>query len=106
MLQPHQVDNLRRSLMPMVWIAASVAGWALLPFTQAAQWQALLVLSLFFSLTYGIVDGINIAISDQATINDGTNQINLWQRNMFAVRVEAEVGFVVASASAFLKLTD
>ena len=54
---------------------------------------------------YGIVDGINIAISDQATINDGTNQINLWQRNMFAVRVEAEVGFVVADGDAFLKLT-
>ncbi len=42
---------------------------------------------------YGIVNGINIAISDQATINDGTNQINLWQRNMFAVRAEIEVGF-------------
>lgn len=54
---------------------------------------------------YGIVDGINISISDQATINDGTNQINLWQRNMFAVRVEAEVGFVVADSDAFVKLT-
>ena len=54
---------------------------------------------------YGIVDGINISISDQATVNDGTNQINLWQRNMFAVRVEAEVGFVVADADAFAKLT-
>lgn len=54
---------------------------------------------------YGIVDGINIAISDQATINDGTNQINLWQRNMFAVRVEAELGFVVADDDAFVKLT-
>ena len=54
---------------------------------------------------YGIVDGINIAISDQATVNDGTNQINLWQRNMFAVRVEAELGFVVADDDAFVKLT-
>ena len=54
---------------------------------------------------YGIVDGINVSISDQATVNDGTNQINLWQRNMFAVRVEAEIGFVVSNASAFLKLT-
>lgn len=53
---------------------------------------------------YGIVDGINIAISDQATINDGTNQINLWQRNMFAVRVEAELGFVVADSDAFVRL--
>jgi cyclic beta-1,2-glucan synthetase len=52
------IDNLRRSLMPIVWIAASIAGWTLLPFTQAAQWQALLVLSLFLSLTFGIVDSV------------------------------------------------
>lgn len=55
---------------------------------------------------YGIVDGINIAFSNEATINDGENQINLWQRNMFAVRIEAEVGFVVRNAAAFVKLTD
>lgn len=55
---------------------------------------------------YGIVDGINLAISDQATINTGTEQVNLWQRNMFAVRVEAEVGFIVRDAAAFVKLTD
>lgn len=54
---------------------------------------------------YGIVDGINLSISSEATVNDGTNQINLWQRNMFAVRVEAEVGFVATSTSAFLRLT-
>lgn len=53
---------------------------------------------------YGIVDGINIAISDQATINNGTSQINLWQSNMFAVRVEAEVGFVYSTEDAFCKL--
>jgi HK97 family phage major capsid protein len=55
---------------------------------------------------YGIVDGINLAISEEATINTGTEQVNLWQRNMFAVRVEAEVGFVVKSAGAFVRLTD
>jgi len=54
---------------------------------------------------WGIVDGINIAVSEEATINDGTNQINLWQRNMFAVRVEAELAFAVADANAFVKLT-
>lgn len=53
---------------------------------------------------YGIVEGINIRISDQATVNDGTAQVNLWQRNMFAVMVEAELGFV-ADTSAFLRLT-
>ena len=54
---------------------------------------------------YGIVDGINVAITDQATINDGTNQINLWQRNMFAVRAEFEVGFICANTNAFVQLT-
>ena len=55
---------------------------------------------------YGVVDGINIAISEQATINTGTELVNTWQRNMFAVRVEAEVGFVVRNAGAFVRLTD
>jgi len=55
---------------------------------------------------YGIVDGINVAISEEATINDGTNQINLWQRNMFALRVEAEFGFIVKDPAAFVALTN
>lgn len=54
---------------------------------------------------FGHVGEIEIAFSDQATLNDGTNTINLWQRNMFAVRAEFEVGFVVADASAFAKIT-
>ena len=55
---------------------------------------------------YGIVNDIQMSISEEATINDGEQQINLWQRNMFAVRVEAELGFVVKNANAFVKLTD
>lgn len=57
-------------------------------------------------MRYGIVEGIRVDISDEATINDGSNQINLWQRNMFAVRVEAEVGCVIKDESAFVLLTD
>nr|MBA3446320.1 DUF3131 domain-containing protein [Pseudaminobacter sp.] len=52
------IDNLRRSLTPIFWVAASIAGWTLLPFTQAAQWQALLILSLFMAPTFAIVDAI------------------------------------------------
>ncbi len=52
------VDNLRRSITPIFWVMAAIAGWALLPFTQAAQWQALLILSLFMAPTFDIVDGI------------------------------------------------
>ncbi|MET0598352.1 MAG: glucoamylase family protein [Mesorhizobium sp.] len=52
------VDNLRRTLTPIFWVAASVAGWTLLPFSQAAQWQALLILSMFIALTFDIVDSL------------------------------------------------
>ena len=52
------IDNLRRSLLPIFWVAASIAGWTLLPFTQAAQWQALLVLSMVLSLTFGLLDSV------------------------------------------------
>ena len=44
---------------------------------------------------YGIVDGdVKIDISDQATLTIGSEQVNLWERNMFAVRAEIEVGFI------------
>ena len=52
------IDNLRRSLTPIFWVMAAVAGWTLLPFTQAAQWQALLILSLFMAPTFDIVNSL------------------------------------------------
>ena len=55
--------------------------------------------------TVGIVDDISVKISDQATINDGGTQLNLWQRNMFAVLVEWELGFRVSNTAAFRRLT-
>lgn len=54
----------------------------------------------------GIVENIQLSISDQATITDGADQINLWQRNMFAIRAEFEVGFRVRDIAHFVKLTD
>lgn len=55
---------------------------------------------------YGIVEDINIKISDQATLKLGDgNELYLWQQNMFAVRAEFEVGFVVKDMKAFVKLT-
>lgn len=43
---------------------------------------------------YGIAEGLSLSISDQATLTDGDETINLWQRNMFAVRAEIQIGFV------------
>ena len=40
---------------------------------------------------YGIVEGIKISFSDQASVYDGANTLNLWQRNMVGVLVEAQV---------------
>ena len=54
---------------------------------------------------YGTVEGIRLDASEHATLNDGGTTINLWQRNMFAVRAEVEVGFVVRDKGAFVRLT-
>ena len=54
---------------------------------------------------WGMVNDISFAISEEATINDGTKDIHLWQRNCFAIRVEAELAFGCMNADAFVKLT-
>lgn len=54
---------------------------------------------------FGMVEDIDLSISEEATINNGTKQINLWQRNMFAVKAEVEVGFIVSDTDAFKRLT-
>lgn len=55
---------------------------------------------------WGMVGDISLSISEEATINTGTELVNLWQRNMFAVRAEAEVGFIATDEKAFVKLTE
>lgn len=42
---------------------------------------------------WGTVGGVDVSISEESTLTIGTQQINLWQRNMFAVRAEIEIGF-------------
>lgn len=67
---------------------------------------------------WGSVEGVSLSFSE-GTITDGTveyevgtdsvelpRQINLWQRNMFAVRAEIEIGFQVRDVNRFVKLTD
>lgn len=58
---------------------------------------------------YGMVEDIEISFADQATLtylnqSNETVTINLWQKNMFAVRCEMEVGFV-ANTDVFCRLT-
>lgn len=54
---------------------------------------------------YGIVNGVDITISDQATLDLGNgSSVNLFQQNMFAVRAEIEIGFR-ADTTVFNKFT-
>ncbi|MBV2364268.1 phage major capsid protein [Streptomonospora nanhaiensis] len=58
------------------------------------------------SAMYGMVTGISISESDQATLTDSDGTVlNLWQRNMFAIRAEVEIGFAVRDADRFVRLT-
>ena len=53
---------------------------------------------------YGVVEGIQIRYSADATLTTASGTINLFQQNMFAVLVEIEAGFVAETAY-FAKLT-
>lgn len=55
---------------------------------------------------WGAVGGIEVSLSDQATIKDGGTTLNLWQRNMFALRVEATLAFGVRDMDAFVRYID
>ena len=54
---------------------------------------------------YGTVQGIRIKMTDTATVKKGATTINLWQRNMIAFLVEAEVGFIVRDKTKFVVIT-
>ncbi|WP_183752200.1 GH36-type glycosyl hydrolase domain-containing protein [Pseudochelatococcus contaminans] len=50
------IDNLRRSISPIMWVAASVAGWTALPAGPASQWQCLLILCLLLPHVLCLLD--------------------------------------------------
>lgn len=53
---------------------------------------------------YGTVEGVQIRFADQTGLTINSNQVNLWEHNMFAVRAEIELGFR-ADQSCFNLLT-
>ena len=54
---------------------------------------------------FGVVNDVQIKISEDATLTTSEGTLNLFERNMFAVRCEVEIGFVAANAGQFVKLT-
>lgn len=65
----------------------------------------------FTGVRWGMVESIKMAISDQATLtytdsNAQSVTLNLWQMNMFAVKVECEVTFAVMDKGQIVLLTN
>lgn len=59
------LDNLRRSLTPIVWVIGSIAAWLLLPLGAAATWQTILIISIFVAPTLSLFNGL-IPVSSSA----------------------------------------
>ena len=58
------LDNLRRSLVPIAWLLASLLGWILLPLEDVVVWQYALILSLFIAPTLAVIEGMLPARDD------------------------------------------
>ena len=57
------------------------------------------------NLYWGTVGNVSMSIADQATLNIGGQQVNLWQRNMFAARFEVEFACILREPDQFVRLT-
>ncbi|MDP3897005.1 MAG: glucoamylase family protein, partial [Mesorhizobium sp.] len=61
------LDNLRRTMTPIFWVAAAIAAWTLMPFVPATQWLMVLVVTLFVAPTLDLVRSI-VPKSTQTTL--------------------------------------
>lgn len=57
------------------------------------------------SARYGVVEGMTATVSDQATLTIEGQAVNLWQRRMFAIMFEIEIGFRLKYEDDFVRLT-
>ena len=55
---------------------------------------------------FGLVKDITVSLADQATINAGGTQMNLYQRDMFALKCTFMFGFVVRDKAQFVRLAN
>jgi HK97 family phage major capsid protein len=55
---------------------------------------------------WGVIGGISYDVSTEASVTINGALASLWEKNLVAIRAEAEYGFVVADPEAFVKLTN
>jgi HK97 family phage major capsid protein len=60
----------------------------------------------FTKCAWGAIGGINYSVSSETAVTIGGTLTSLWEKNLVAIRAEAEYGFVVANttASHFVKI--
>lgn len=103
--RPLFINNVAEGAVPMILGARTYQSKAAyIEDTTAAKKHVVGFAGDWTQAMYGTVEGVQISISDQATLTDGSTTINLFQQNMFAVRAEIEVGFR-CDTSVFNKLT-
>lgn len=103
--RPLFINNVADGAVPMILGARTYQSKAAyIEDTTAAKKHVVGFAGDWTQAMYGTVEGVQISISDQATLTDGSTTINLFQQNMFAIRAEIEVGFR-CDTSVFNKLT-
>lgn len=103
--RPLFLNNVAEGAVPMILGAKTLQSkGAYIADSTAAKKNVVGFAGDWTQAVYGTVEGVQIAIADQATLQDGENTINLFQQNMFAVRAEIEVGFR-CDTTVFNKLT-
>lgn len=55
---------------------------------------------------WGVVGGITYDVSTEATVTINGSLVSLWERNLIAVRAEAEYGFLCNDAASFVRYQD
>ena len=103
--RPLFLNNVAEGAVPMILGAKTLQSkGAYIADSTAAKKNVVGFAGDWTQAVYGTVEGVQIAIADQATLTSGSETINLFQQNMFAVRAEIEVGFRCDTA-VFNKLT-
>ena len=100
--RPLFINSVAEGAIPMILGAKTVLSKG--AFVAGDETNTVGVAGDWTQAMYGTVEGVQIAISDQASLKIGDDTINLFQHNMFAVRAEIEVGFV-ADTNCFALLT-
>lgn len=97
--RPLFVNNAAEGAIPMILGAETKMNKGLYKTDASGNYVG--IVGDWTQAVYGTVEGVQISVSDQATVGD----VNLWEQNMVAVRAEIEIGFR-ANVECFNVLTD